>query len=67
MIEHNPLKDQKVIEYRYHLTFVTNLAVRVKVVRMSRMKMLKGIFVKKKKKGKRVCLYPKSNVYSEIF
>lgn len=50
MIEHNPLKDQKVIEYRYRLSFVTILVVRVKVGRMSRMRTLKGIFVKKKVK-----------------
>lgn len=49
------------MEYRYSLSFITNLIIRVTVGRISRMKILKVIPVKC---GNAVCLYPKSNVYS---
>lgn len=64
MIEHNPLRDQKVIEYRSCLLFVTNLVVRVKVGKMREMNMLMYILVKI---SKRMCLKLKAPYTAELF
>lgn len=64
MIEHALLRDQKVIEYRSCLLFVTNLVVRVKVGKMSKMSMFMDILVIM---SRRVCLNLKAMYTAEVF
>lgn len=64
LIEHDLLRDQKVIEYRSCLLFVTNLVVTVKVGKMSKMSMFMDILVIM---SKRVCLNLRAMYTAEVF